>query len=132
MLEVLAYFLLAIQFIIFLYFIVVNSIYTYFSLTAIKELLINLKISTQQKLKILLSSQAMYRPISILVPAYNEELTILSTVKSLLSLFYPEFEIIVINDGSTDKTLDLLISEFNLIPVPPADRLSLPHKPIKN
>jgi cellulose synthase/poly-beta-1,6-N-acetylglucosamine synthase-like glycosyltransferase len=132
MLEVLAYFLLAIQFIIFLYFIVVNSIYTYFSLTAIKELLINLKISTQQKLKILLSSQAMYRPISILVPAYNEELTILSTVKSLLTLYYPEYEIIVINDGSTDKTLDLLISEFNLIPVPPAVKLSLPHKPIKN
>jgi cellulose synthase/poly-beta-1,6-N-acetylglucosamine synthase-like glycosyltransferase len=132
MLEVLAYFLLAIQFIIFLYFIVVNSIYTYFSLIAIKELLINLKISTQQKLKILLSSQAMYRPISILVPAYNEELTILSTVKSLLNLYYPEFEIIVINDGSTDKTLDLLISEFNLIPVAPAVKLSLPHKPIKN
>jgi cellulose synthase/poly-beta-1,6-N-acetylglucosamine synthase-like glycosyltransferase len=132
MLEVLAYFLLGIQFIIFLYFIAVNSIYTYFSLTSIKELLINLKISTQQKLKILLSSQAMYRPISILVPAYNEELTILSTVKSLLSLFYPEFEIIVINDGSTDKTLDLLISEFNLIPVPPAIKIILPHKPIKN
>jgi cellulose synthase/poly-beta-1,6-N-acetylglucosamine synthase-like glycosyltransferase len=132
MLEVLAYFLLAIQFIIFLYFIVVNSLYTYFSLTAIKELLINLKISTQQKLKILLSSQAMYRPISILVPAYNEELTILSTVKSLLTLYYPEYEIIVINDGSTDKTLDLLISEFNLIPVPAAVKLSLPHKPIKN
>jgi cellulose synthase/poly-beta-1,6-N-acetylglucosamine synthase-like glycosyltransferase len=132
MLEVLAYFLLAIQFIIFLYFIVVNSIYTYFSLASIKELLINLKISTQPKLKILLSSQAMYRPISILVPAYNEELTILSTVKSLLTLYYPEYEIIVINDGSTDKTLDLLISEFNLIPVPAAVKLSLPHKPIKN
>jgi cellulose synthase/poly-beta-1,6-N-acetylglucosamine synthase-like glycosyltransferase len=132
MLEVLAYFLLAIQFIIFLYFIVVNSLYTYFSLASIKELLINLKISTQQKLKILLSSQAMYRPISILVPAYNEELTILSTIKSLLTLYYPEYEIIVINDGSTDKTLDLLISEFNLIPVPAAVKLSLPHKPIKN
>jgi len=94
--------------------------------------LINLKISTQQKLKILLSSQAVYRPISILVPAYNEELTILSTIKSLLTLYYPEFEIIVINDGSTDKTLDLLISEFNLIPIPTAVKLSLPHKPIKN
>jgi len=132
MLEVLAYFLLSIQFLIFLYFIIVNSIYSYFAIFSIKELLINLKISTPQKLKILLSSQAMYRPISILVPAYNEELTILSTVKSLLSLFYPEFEIIVINDGSTDKTLDLLISEFNLIPVPPAIKIILPHKPIKN
>jgi len=132
MLEVLAKFLLAIQFIILLYFIIVNSIYTYFSLASIKELLINLKISTQLKLKILLSSQTMYRPISILVPAYNEELTILSTVKSLLTLYYPEYEIIVINDGSTDKTLDLLISEFNLVPVPAAVKLSLPHKPIKN
>ncbi|MCX7904138.1 MAG: glycosyltransferase [Caloramator sp.] len=53
-------------------------------------------------------------PISILVPAYNEEETIVDNVKSLLYLNYPEFEIIVINDGSKDDTLTKLINSFEL------------------
>jgi cellulose synthase/poly-beta-1,6-N-acetylglucosamine synthase-like glycosyltransferase len=53
-------------------------------------------------------------PISVLVPAYNEEETIVENVRSLLSLNYPLFEIIVINDGSKDTTLEKIISAFNL------------------
>lgn len=55
-----------------------------------------------------------YVPISILVPAYNEELTILDTVKSLCILDYPEFEIIVIDDGSLDQTAEILIHALQL------------------
>ncbi len=55
-----------------------------------------------------------YVPVSILIPAYNEEKVILASVKSLFSLNYKLFEIIVINDGSTDKTLDVLKKEFDL------------------
>ncbi|MFA0815000.1 MAG: glycosyltransferase family 2 protein [Anaerofustis sp.] len=57
-------------------------------------------------------------PISLLVPAYNEAETILDNVKNLLSLNFPEYEVIVINDGSTDKTLQLLIDEFEMISFP--------------
>lgn len=57
-------------------------------------------------------------PISLLVPAYNEETTIATSVRSLLQLFYAEFEIIVINDGSKDKTIDVLRREFSLVPFP--------------
>ncbi len=53
-------------------------------------------------------------PVSVLVPAYNEETTIEATVKSLLQLDYPEFEIVVINDGSKDKTMEQLIGAFAL------------------
>ena len=53
-------------------------------------------------------------PISVLVPAYNEEETIVENIRSLLSLNYPLFEIIVINDGSKDTTLDKIINAFNL------------------
>lgn len=53
-------------------------------------------------------------PISILVPAYNEEETIVDNVKSLLYLNYPEFEVVVINDGSKDNTLEKLIESFEL------------------
>lgn len=57
-------------------------------------------------------------PVSVLVPAHNEQSIISTTVRSLLQLQYSEFEIIVINDGSSDKTLDVLIREFSLIPFP--------------
>jgi len=53
-------------------------------------------------------------PISILVPAYNEEETIVENIKSLISLNYPKFEVIVINDGSKDNTLNKVIQEFDL------------------
>lgn len=59
-------------------------------------------------------------PISILVPAYNEEATIVASVKSLLQLDYPEFEIVVVNDGSKDGTLAELTRAFGLLPFPEA------------
>lgn len=55
--------------------------------------------------------------ISIIAPAYNEGLTIIANVKSLLTLNYPKFEVIIINDGSKDNTLELMIDEFELIEV---------------
>ncbi|MDO4340366.1 MAG: glycosyltransferase [Eubacteriales bacterium] len=56
-----------------------------------------------------------YIPVSILVPAYNEEVTILDTVHSLRQMDYPEYEIIVVDDGSSDDTAKRLIEEFHLI-----------------
>ena len=53
-------------------------------------------------------------PISVLVPAYNESAGIVDSVRSVLSLDYPQHEVIVINDGSTDDTLDKLVREFGL------------------
>jgi cellulose synthase/poly-beta-1,6-N-acetylglucosamine synthase-like glycosyltransferase len=63
-----------------------------------------------------LSSLRGLRPISILVPCYNEEASIEESVLSMLQLSYPEFEIIVCNDGSKDRTLEVLISRFDLMP----------------
>ncbi|GAA4282464.1 glycosyltransferase family 2 protein [Gaetbulibacter aestuarii] len=53
--------------------------------------------------------------ISILAPAFNEELNVIENVSSLLSLDYPSYEIIIINDGSHDGTLEKLITTFNLV-----------------
>ena len=56
-------------------------------------------------------------PITILMPARNEEKSICIAVKNLLTLDYSELELIVINDGSSDRTLELLRQEFRLRPV---------------
>jgi cellulose synthase/poly-beta-1,6-N-acetylglucosamine synthase-like glycosyltransferase len=69
-------------------------------------------------------------PISILVPAYNEEKTIVESVRSLLSLHYPDFEVLVVNDGSKDHTMRVLIDAFQLERVQRVYPLSAPCKPI--
>ncbi len=55
-------------------------------------------------------------PVSVLFAAYNEEVPILDAVRSVLANNYPEFEVIVVNDGSTDRTLDVLREAFQLQP----------------
>ena len=55
-----------------------------------------------------------YVPISIIVPAYNEEVTITETISSLLNLDYKIYEIIIVNDGSSDETLNTVIKNFDL------------------
>ena len=60
-----------------------------------------------------------YTPgVSIIAPAYNEEKTIVNNVNSLLAQEYPIFEVVIVNDGSRDKTLELLIEHFSLVEVP--------------
>lgn len=56
--------------------------------------------------------------VSIVAGAYNEEKTIVENVNSLLKQDYPNFEVCIVNDGSKDRTLDLLIENFDLIEVP--------------
>ncbi len=70
-------------------------------------------------------------PIALLAPAYNEELSIVESVKSLLSLHYPEFEVLVINDGSTDSTLQILIDHFGLTRVERFHDERVEHRPIR-
>lgn len=59
-----------------------------------------------------------YKPISILVPAHNEEKNIAQSVHALLHMEFPEYEVVVINDGSTDETLAKLQETFDLVEVP--------------
>lgn len=53
-------------------------------------------------------------PISVIAPAYNEELSIVQSVKALLALEYPDYEVIVVNDGSNDDTLGELLRAFDM------------------
>ncbi len=70
-------------------------------------------------------------PISLLVPAYNECDSIVNSIKSLLNSNYPVFEVIVINDGSTDTTLYEITQAFDLRPTSRPPLFQTPCKPIK-
>ncbi|RFC54338.1 glycosyltransferase family 2 protein [Brumimicrobium aurantiacum] len=69
--------------------------------------------------------------ISVVAPAYNEEVIIIDNVRSLLNLEYPNFEVVIVNDGSKDKTLELLIEEFDLVEIPYPYIQKVICKPIK-
>ena len=68
---------------------------------------------------------------SIVVPAYNESKVILQSVKSLLTLHYPNHEVVVVNDGSRDDTLDRLVEEFRLFRSNRMPTGELPSEPIR-
>ena len=59
-------------------------------------------------------SHDYYVPVSIVVPAYNEEVTVVDTVKSLLMMDYRLYEIVVVDDGSKDATTQVLLDAFHL------------------
>ncbi|MEK7388784.1 MAG: glycosyltransferase [Elusimicrobiota bacterium] len=70
-------------------------------------------------------------PISVLAPAYNEEKSVVMSVHSLLRLEYRQFEVIVINDGSSDGTLDALIQAFALKKVARQYFPRIPTRPVR-
>jgi cellulose synthase/poly-beta-1,6-N-acetylglucosamine synthase-like glycosyltransferase len=70
-------------------------------------------------------------PVSVLAPAFNEEANVVGNVRSLLMLDYPLFEVILVNDGSKDDTLDKLITAFELKPSARSFEYTVPSKPIR-
>lgn len=95
------------------YSIAINSIYL------IMLVLSYIGVKKQSKLwrlkaPTLLFKKNMLPGISIIAPAYNESATIIESINSLLNLKYPDYELVVINDGSSDETLNVLINYFEL------------------
>lgn len=95
---------------IFIYFVLINFTYIFLILISIRRLrkftqIVNSDVTSIGEYTI---------PITIIVPAYNEEATIIENILSLLALDYPNYEIVVVNDGSKDNTLNLIIEHFNL------------------
>jgi cellulose synthase/poly-beta-1,6-N-acetylglucosamine synthase-like glycosyltransferase len=72
----------------------------------------------------------MTPPISIILPAFNEEACIVNSVDALRLLEYGDFEIVVVDDGSTDAMLERLTEAYDLVPSRIPLRMQLPCKPI--
>lgn len=69
--------------------------------------------------------------ISIIAPAYNESATVRNGVRTLLCLNYPKFEVIIVNDGSTDDTLQQLVDEYQMVEVDFAYDQKIITQPVK-
>jgi cellulose synthase/poly-beta-1,6-N-acetylglucosamine synthase-like glycosyltransferase len=57
-------------------------------------------------------------PVSVIVPAHNEGIGIVAAVQAMTALRYPRYEIVVVDDGSTDDTFERLRAHFDLVEVP--------------
>lgn len=123
-------FLTIIEYVIVTYFLTINLVYLV--LIIISFFYIRRQMSQKEVFSLSgLFSSNLYNPISILAPAYNEESTVVASVRSLLQLQFPNYEVIVINDGSKDRTMEVLIETFKLKKVDRYVPLILSHKPIK-
>jgi cellulose synthase/poly-beta-1,6-N-acetylglucosamine synthase-like glycosyltransferase len=116
--------------IILVYFFLINSLYLLLVILSIFGIAQYRNMNTYVSFKEIFQ-MPLVKPISIIAPAYNEEKGIIESVKSLLSVEYPFYEVIVVNDGSTDHTLEKLIRTFDLKKSPRVFRKVIETKPIR-
>jgi cellulose synthase/poly-beta-1,6-N-acetylglucosamine synthase-like glycosyltransferase len=120
-------FLAGVQWLFLGYFVMLNVIYLGLALLALMGL--------RRYMRGASAAERVYShlqmPVSMIVPAYNEEATIASSVRALLQLRYQHFEVIVVNDGSKDDTLAVLQREFMLQPFPEAYRVQIKSQPVR-
>lgn len=113
------------------YLFVLSTIYSVLMLVGTLEMLRHRFTRHDSEENSVLKASALVAPVSVLVPAHNEAATIRESVRALLMLSYPEFEVIVINDGSSDATLRVLMEEFHLYRSARFFRDVLPGKPVR-
>lgn len=116
--------------IILVYFFLINAFYLSFIVLSFFGLIRHRELNRFVSFKDIFRLP-LVKPISIIAPAYNEENTIIESVRALLSLEYPTFEVIVVNDGSADRTLDVLIKSFQLERSRRVFRKVVDHKRVK-
>ena len=113
------------------YFLVVNAIYLLLNIVAFFSIRGHYRAGMFSEDKTLFRNAAHLKPVTLVVPAYNEELTVVENVRSLIHLNYPIFEVILVNDGSSDGTLDVLQKALNLIQIDRAAPNDIPTKAVR-
>jgi cellulose synthase/poly-beta-1,6-N-acetylglucosamine synthase-like glycosyltransferase len=112
------------------YFVILNTVYLVTSVLAFRALR-----RYARQLNALgtgdLVTSGRVPPITLIAPAFNEEATCVDSVHSLLMLEYPNYEILLVNDGSADATFARLTAAFDLFPTAHAPLAELPARPLR-
>ncbi|HEY0970604.1 MAG TPA: glycosyltransferase [Gemmatimonadales bacterium] len=112
------------------YAVALNTFYALLLACAIPEMVAHLRLSRGSRARRLVEGEGL-PPISLLVPAYNEEVTIVASVQSFLTLEYPRHEVVLVNDGSTDGTLQRVMEAYDLYEVPHVVEATIPSRPVR-
>jgi cellulose synthase/poly-beta-1,6-N-acetylglucosamine synthase-like glycosyltransferase len=115
---------------VLLYFLALNSFVLALVLLGFASTRRSVALVHGGDLRSLMQSPLM-PPVSVIVPAYNEQANVIETVHSLLQLRYPRFEVVVVNDGSDDATLERLVEHYALRPVARGFESRVHCKPIR-
>lgn len=122
--------LASLEWVILIYFLMVNGWYGVLLCSAITDLLTRMRESRGENLYRLQGS-ANVPFITVLAPAYNEEGSIVESLRALLALQYPRMEIVMVDDGSRDRTLEIAREAFDLAPITLLYDERLPTRPIR-
>lgn len=113
--------LVDLQWAILVYFLVVNALLlVLLALSALEMRRHRLDVWNEGRWRLLGSEAAP--TISLIAPAHDEALTVSESLRSLLTLRYPNLEVVLVNDGSSDDTIRVLERDFDLVAVPPIFR----------
>ena len=115
---------------ILVYFLVLNSFYALLLILSIPEIWEQTRLAEDEDFQRLMQSDAL-PPITVLVPAYNESATIEASVTAILTLEYRNYEVVVVNDGSKDDTMDRLRHAFDLYEIPRIYPETIATKPLR-
>lgn len=104
----------AFNFVVLSYFFLGNGIYTVLLLLSLRSTWIHAWQEAYQGLDALRYSP-LAPGVTVIIPAWNEQNVIVNAVSSALQVEYPNFDVVVVDDGSTDMTLDRLVQRFGLV-----------------
>jgi cellulose synthase/poly-beta-1,6-N-acetylglucosamine synthase-like glycosyltransferase len=107
------------------YFVAGNGVYTLLLVLSLVSVWLHKRSRNYESLHLLRQSPAT-PPVTVIMPAWNEQDVIVESVRSILKTDYPGVQVCVVDDGSTDATLERLIDAFNLTPVALISRPRLP------
>jgi cellulose synthase/poly-beta-1,6-N-acetylglucosamine synthase-like glycosyltransferase len=106
-------FALVVQPLFLIYFLLYNTCNLCLILLSVRQVRRRLAAHFGEDLD-LIDTGDLTKPVTMILPAFNEEVTIVERVNSLVHCDYPRFEVVVISDGSSDGTLDRLKQAFRL------------------
>ncbi|HPE88171.1 MAG: glycosyltransferase family 2 protein [Spirochaetaceae bacterium] len=112
------------------YTLTINAVYlALLAMSAVK--LRSQSLLWETGFKRFLFSSGLLPPVTVVAPAFNEERSIVDSVESLLALAYPRVQVVVVNDGSTDGTLEALERGFSLEPAAAGAEAALVCMPVR-